>query len=188
MLTITGFGVTCELEDPADEYSTVAIDHLRMTRQEAETAGLITPEERPARGFRVTSPIHTSRDLSPRAQRRLIRRSRRKKCTAVRLTEFADLSDGRRVIVRSDRGFSSSWKHSPGPFHGDTQESFVNDIHDFFADEELTCCPFSPEWVIERLQRLYGLEIDPASIRAARQVPLKVELGPRLLEQLLQSP
>lgn len=116
-------------------------------------------------------------DLSPRAQRRLIRRSRRKNRATVRLTEFIDLSDGRRVIVRSDRGFS---------FIAIPQESFVNDIHDYFADEELTCCPFSPEWIIERLQRLYGLEIDPASIQAARQVPLQVELGPHLLEQLPQ--
>lgn len=158
-----------------------------MTWQEAEAAGLLSAreEEHDAVGWRWT----TSRDPQPQHGRWWhARRRRRKKHYAVSLTEFADLSDGRRVIVRSDRGFSESWKHSPGPFHGhSTPQSYADYIRDWFKNtEECPCCEFSPEWVIERLQRLYGLEIDPASIRAARQVPLQVELGPHLLEQLPQ--
>ena len=183
MLSIAFFGVTCEvLTEEEETLFSFTVDHFSMTRQDAEAADSVTSEENSTqtekRSWTTWSP-----DQESWWQKR---QRRRKKRTAFSITEFADLSDGRRVIVRSDRGFSPSWKHSPGPFHGDTQESFVNDIHDFFADEELTCCPFSPEWVIERLQRLYGLEIDPASIQAARQVPLQVELGPRLLEQLPQ--
>ena len=44
--------------------------------------------------------------------------------------------------------------------------------------------PTPPEWFVERFQRLYGIEIDPASVQAAQRVPLRVELGPRLLQLL----
>ena len=107
----------------------------------------------------------------------------RKKRTAFSAIEFAELSDGRRVDVRSDRGFSMSWKHSPGPFHNQTAESFEDETRRWFMEYEEDE-PTPPEWIVERFQRLYGIEIDPASVQAARRVPLRVEFGPRLLEQL----
>lgn len=87
------------------------------------------------------------------------------------------------VIVRSDRGFSQSWKHSPGPFHNQTAESFADSIRYWFVQYEEDR-PTRPEWFAERLQRLYGIEIDLASVYDAMRVPLRVEFGPRLLEQL----
>ena len=103
---------------------------------------------------------------------------------SVEFSEFADLSDGRRVTVRSDRGFSWGWNHSRGPWYGRTGASFTEEVRDYFEAEAEECCPITPEWVVERLQRLYGVEIDPASVDAALRLPLRVEFGPRLLEQL----
>ena len=62
--------------------------------------------------------------------------------------------------------------------------SFTEEVRDYFEAEAEECCPITPEWVVERLQRLYGVEIDPASVDAALRLPLQVEFGPRLLEQL----
>ena len=44
--------------------------------------------------------------------------------------------------------------------------------------------PTAPEWVSERLRRLYGVDVDLASVEAALRAPRQVELGPRLLEAL----
>lgn len=118
-----------------------------------------------------------------------------------RLTEFADLSDGRRVTIRDDRGFSGSlhavnWDPDTGEvkdasWHpGSSLESLVSDPWRFETRESLTrsvIAALDPdddqewyEWVVERLGSL-GIEVDPASVEAA---PYRVEFGSRVLEEL----
>ena len=183
MLSIAFFGVTCELETEEEErLFSNTVDHFSVTRQEAEAMGWVTPEksstQAEGRSWSIWSP-----DQESWWQKR---HRRRKKRTVVKFTEFADLSDGKRVNVRSDRGFSQSWKHSPKPFHNQTAESFADDIRYWFVQYEEDR-PTRPEWIAERLQRLYGIEIDLASVYDAMRVPLRVELGPRLLKLLPQQ-
>ena len=94
--------------------------------------------------------------------------------------EFADLSDGRRVILKDDRGWShwpvnspdSSWKVATG--HELTIEAIV--MLDP-GDDELWM-----EWVVERLH-FFGVVVDPVSVRAA---PFQIEFGPRVRHELRQ--
>lgn len=94
--------------------------------------------------------------------------------------EFADLSDGRRVILKDDRGYSdwpesspdSSWKVATG--HELTIEAIAMLSP---GDDELWM-----EWVVERL-RLFDIDVDPVSVRAA---PFHVEFGPRVQHELRQ--
>ena len=92
--------------------------------------------------------------------------------------EFADLSDGQRIIFKDDGGWShcpinspySSWKVATG--HELTIEAIamLNP-----GDDELWM-----EWVVERLH-FFGIDVDPVSVRAA---PFKVEFGPRVRHEL----
>ena len=94
--------------------------------------------------------------------------------------EFADLSDGRRVILKYNGYWSdwpmnspdSSWKVATG--HELTIEAIamINP-----GDGELWM-----EWVVERLG-FFGVDVDPVSIRAA---PFHVEFGPRVQHELRQ--
>ena len=94
--------------------------------------------------------------------------------------EFADLSDGRRVILKYDGYWSdwpmnspdSSWKVATG--HELTIEAIamINQ-----GDDELWM-----EWVVERLG-FFGVDVDPVSVRAA---PFHVEFGPRVRHELRQ--
>ncbi|MCY3911613.1 MAG: hypothetical protein OXF99_08855 [bacterium] len=117
------------------------------------------------------------------------------------LTEFADLSDGRRVNIRDDRGFSGSlhafnWDPDTGEVKdaswrpGSRLESLVSDPWRFETLESLTrsvVAALEPdddqewyEWVVVRLGSL-GIEVDPASVEAA---PYRVEFCSRVLEEL----
>lgn len=94
--------------------------------------------------------------------------------------EFADLSDGRRVILKDDRGWSdwpetsldSSWKVATG--HELTIEAIA--MLSSGDDEHWM------EWVVERL-RLFDIDVDPVSVHAA---PFHVEFGPRVRHELRQ--
>ena len=189
MLSIVAFGITCELGDEGD--GQVSIDHFTMTWQEAEVADLTAPEEtpraeRPRRMFEQTHSLFRPDSLPRHIRWKQKRQRYRKKRTAVSIIEFADLSDGRRVNVRSDRGFSWSWKHSPGPFHNRTAESFTDELRRWFVQYEEDE-PTPPEWIVKRFQRLYSIEVNPASVYDAMRAPLRVELGPRLLQLLPQQ-
>ena len=179
VLSVTAFGVTCEISD--DDHVPVVQDHLRLPGQEAE-ALLEAERSRVEERLRAAEPGSTVHGIAPAdvPRRRRADRSR----ASVDFDEFADLSDGRRVTVRSDRGWSWSCNHSLGAWYGQTRTSFTKEVRDYFEAEAEECCPVTPEWVVERLQRLYGLEIAPASVEAALQLPLQVEFGPRLHEQL----
>ena len=179
MLSITAFGVTCEISD--DDHVSVVQDHLRLPRQEAE-ALLEAERSKFKERLRAAKPGSLVHGPAPADASRRRRASRSR--ASVDFDEFADLSDGRRVTVRSDRGWSWSCNHSLGAWYRQTRTRFTKEVRDYFDAEAEECCTITPEWVVERLQRLYGVEIDPASVDAALQLPLQVEFGPRLHEQL----
>ena len=91
--------------------------------------------------------------------------------------EFADLNDGRRVILKDNRSWylDSSWKSAIGR---DLTERAIwilkpNDPNDKGS---------WVEWIVRRLRSL-GIDVDPVSVRAA---PLNVEFGPRVRRELRQ--
>ena len=117
------------------------------------------------------------------------------------LTEFADLSDGRRVILRDDGGFSGApmavdWDPDTGEVRdaswqpGTKFESLIGDQWRFTTGQSLTgdvIATLDPDgrqewydWVVDRLRTL-GIEVDPGSVVTA---PYQVEFGSRVLEEL----
>jgi len=95
-----------------------------------------------------------------------------------RITEFAELNDGRRVTVREDRGFSG--KTSSGdPWQWFTRASLTQDVLGVTAPEDDDLRP-EREWVIDRLREL-DIVVDPASVEEA---PYRVEFENRVLERL----
>lgn len=178
---IVAFGVMCEIRD--DDCVSVVRDHLRLPQQEARAlleAERLKLEQR----LRSAEPADVVHGVAPAAHRGRLRGRRSRLRMSVGFVEFADLSDGRRVTVRSDRGLSWSMQRYVGAWAGQTRERFAQEVRDYFEAEAQDCCAVSTEWVVERLQRLYGLDIDPASVDAALCSPLEVEFGPRLREQL----
>jgi hypothetical protein len=115
--------------------------------------------------------------------RPITRRQRRSECDSLSVTEFADLSDGQRVVLRNDRGYGWIWGDSPGPWPGVTRQSVAESIRDFFVQLEEDRAT-SPEWVVDLVACLYGIDLDLGSVQAALQAPRHVEFGPRLLQQL----
>ncbi|WP_420618188.1 hypothetical protein [Candidatus Poriferisocius sp.] len=94
--------------------------------------------------------------------------------------EFADLTDGRRVILRDDRGWSSWPVNSP---NSQWKTAIGREL------TKMTILVLDPndnenwmEWVIERLHFL-GIAVDPISVHAA---PFQVEFGPRVRNELRQ--
>ena len=191
MLSVVVFGVICELNEDEDPYATTFYYDPAPAPKKTESPHEIaapepnTAQTRPRRSRRQRAYVHTTRDQTPQWQRRWETfRERRRKHVGLNFTEFADLSDSRRVIIRNDRGFGWSWRHSPGPWHGTTRESLADDVRNYYVFEEEECCPTSPEWIVEHLQRFYDIKIDAASAQAALQLPRHVELDTRLLQQL----
>ena len=94
--------------------------------------------------------------------------------------EFADLSDGRRVILKDDRG----WGHRPVTSHGIVLKA-LNGLDlswDAISILEPDDNEWWMEWVVERL-RFLGIDVDLVSVHAA---PFQVEFGPRLQRELRQ--
>ena len=176
MLSVTAFGVTCEIHD--DDHVPVVRDHLRLPKQEAQ-ALLEAESARFEEQLRGAEPGSVVFGPAPAANLQ-----RRRNSMSVEFKEFATLSDGRRVAVRSDRGWTWGWNHAWGPWYGKTRASFAKEVRDYFEAEAEECCPITVEWVAERLQRLHGVEIDRASVDAALRLPLEVEFGPHLSEKL----
>lgn len=94
--------------------------------------------------------------------------------------EFAELSDGRRVVLRDDRG----WCHWP-PNTATSRWRIANG-REIVKMAILILDPDNNDdwerWVTEHL-RLAGVDVDAASVHAA---PYRVELGPRLQHELHQ--
>ncbi|MCY4194098.1 MAG: hypothetical protein OXF04_07355 [bacterium] len=98
---------------------------------------------------------------------------------AISAVEFADLSDGTRVILSTDRG----WTHAPREFEGGPWK--IASGREFTRTAILTLDPDDSDWkwvqrIVEMLSE-FGFEVDPASVHAA---PFRVEFGPRLRREL----
>ena len=97
--------------------------------------------------------------------------------------EFADMNDGRRVILKDDRGWSLRPNHYPS--YPDSSWKFTSG-RKLAKEAILVLDPDDNErwieWVIERL-RFLGIDVDPASVHAA---PFKIEFGPRVRHELRQ--
>ena len=188
MLKILRFGAVCELDNLSYEQANVS-DHF--TRARRQQMGIDDPAD--------------SEDARPKSpERRLVwkrryhavdrrRRSRRRRANPrdknrihVRYEEFVDLSDGTSLLFRDDHGTSLLFSDDRGEDHSRlrSEERIVNDVRNYFEQLEHVCCPTSPEWIVERLQRLYGVEVDPASVHDALESPLRIELGSALLQRL----
>ena len=187
MLSVVVFGVVCELADD-DPYAPIfwydPAPAPRRVERPAEVAAPAPDTPQTRRRFRGQFE-YVGLEHVPRQPRRWEKyRERRRNQAGVSFTEFADLSDGKRAILRSDRGFSWSSRHSPGPWHGKTRESLADEVRDYLAYEEEECCPISPESVVELVQRYYDIEVDAPSVDAALKLPRRVEFGARLLTEL----
>ena len=187
MLSVVVFGVVCELADD-DPYAPIfrydpAPAPRRIERPDEIPAPApdTAPTLRRFRGqYGYFGPEHVPRQ--PRREEKY--RERRSNQASVSFTEFADLSDGRRAILRSDRGLNWSSSHGLDPWYGETRESLAGEIRDYLAAEEEDCCPITPESVVELVQRYYDIEVDAPSVDAALNLPRRVEFGARILEEL----
>lgn len=172
MLDVVTLGAVCEVEDLTAPPRQPTLDeegyvHL-ATVEEAGVAGKDRPE-----GFGVV-PLETMM-----AQRRRMLESG---TPSIFVEEFADLSDGSRILLKDDRGWSSwprgwpqnrpsgSWKIACG--RALTKQAIL------MLDPDDNECWM--DWVVGRL-RLLGFEVEPASVQAA---PFHVEFGPRVLHEL----
>ncbi|MCY4631466.1 MAG: hypothetical protein OXE75_11390 [bacterium] len=209
MLSVVAFGAVCEMPDE-DRYGQVVPTVYFNSPPAPERA---EPPDETAAPDPDTAQTHRGRfrgrsegyfttvDQAPRWQRSVEayrQRRRRRTHAGVGFTEFADLSDGRRVIMRDDRGISwtrlyiigndrgsgSSRRNLPDPWHGVTRESLTDEVREYLLAEEEDCCPISPESVVEHVRRSYDLQVDAASVQAALQLPRRIEFGTRLLDEL----
>ena len=101
--------------------------------------------------------------------------------------EFAVLSDGRRVTLHTDRGFSGSVRTTDGqvldPWTGLTRESIEHDVRNVvLPDEDDTGDEHPYEWLRELLLH-HGVD---APVEHLRSAPYTVELSDRL-ERLLYA-
>ena len=187
MLSVVVFGVVCELADD-DPYAPVfwhdpAPEPGRI--ESPDDVAAPAPDTAPTRRRFRGQFGHVGLEHVPRRQRRREQsRELRSNQAGVNFTEFAELSDGRRAILRSDRGFSWSSSHGLDPWHGTTQESLTEEIRDYLAAEEEDCCPITPQSVIELVKRYYDIEADEPSVEAALKLARRVEFGDRVLEEL----
>ena len=183
MLSVVVFGAVCELddEDPYARNVPTVYFNSSPAPKRAEAPDLNTTQTH-RRRFRGRSEwVDATLGQTQRWQLRwLAYRERRRENVSVRFTEFVELSDGRRVIIRNDRG----WSQTPGPWDGITRESLTDYVRNYLRVEEEECCPVSPELVVEYLRRSYDLEVEAASVEAALQLPRLVEFGTHLLQQL----
>lgn len=199
VIQVVRFGATCELDNdnpygyvPEFCYELpvlspqVLIDPERTgTENETKTDDLdaetarYPPCLRSSRRF-----VHTTVYGAPWYQLRwMAYRYRRKKQVSLRFTEFAELSDGRRAVIRNDRGTGWSSRRSSDLWRGTTRRSLVDDVQYSLAQYE-DLRPYCPDWIVEVLAYLYEIDVSPASVQTALQAPRHVELGPGVLQQL----
>ena len=99
---------------------------------------------------------------------------------SLKAVEFADLSDGRRIVLRTDHG----WDH--WPVNTPASRWRIANGREFAKTAILVLDPDDNDdwerWVIEEL-RSGGVDADPASVHAA---PYRVEFGTRVQHELRQ--
>lgn len=181
-LSIVRFGAVCEIDD--DRHADPSLDSSSLLRDHEEGADEVKPRSivlggRSSKRFLLKRRGHATPGhaiLRPGRRHQRTRRNRRKGQVHVRYSEFVDLSDGRTLPLRNDRG---------GNFlQTDSGESILDYVRDYLDQIENGCCPTRPQWVVERLRRIHGLEIDSSSVNDALQKPRRIELGSRLAQHL----
>ncbi len=199
VVRVVQFGATCELdnENPymympefyyelpvlkpqvmTDLERTETEEQMKTDYPDADTARY-SPRPRSSRQF-----VHTTVYNAPCYQLRwMAYRYRRRKQVCLRFTEFAELSDGRRAVIRNDRGTGWSSRRSADLWRGKTRRNLVDDVQ-YCLEQYEEDRPHCPDWVVEVLAYLYEIEVAPASVQPALQAPRHVELGPSLLQQL----
>jgi len=142
------------------------------------------------RGRRESDVVELRADMQPRdggygpIPAKMLRNRRDRLAEAsiphLHAVEFAELSDGRRVVLRDDRG----WCHWP-PNTATSRWRIANG-REIVKMAILILDPDDNDdwerWVAEQL-RMAGIDVDAASVHAA---PYRVELGPRLQHELRQ--
>ncbi|MCY4069423.1 MAG: hypothetical protein OXE79_10025 [Acidimicrobiaceae bacterium] len=158
-------------------------EHVDSTSQREAGQGRVCHPGLDRDGDRGALFVYSDAPPVERWRQRMIRRG---KLLDISFTEFAVLTDSRRYVVRNDRGFSRSQPRWKNPWLGQSTEVFAADVRRIFGAYELDR-PTVPEWIVERLRRVYGIDVDPISVGAALRVPLLIEFGPRLLALLPES-
>lgn len=173
VVDVLALGAMCEIDDLTTAPRTPTLDEEGYVKHQTPELDTARARERLYGGFGTLSPEVTMTQ----------RRSRMESVEpSFYAEEFADMSDGRRVLLKDDRGWSSwsrrwpqdrpsgSWTVAGG--RALTKQAILvldPDDNEYWMD-----------WVVGRL-RFLGFEVDTACVQAA---PFHVEFGPRLLHVL----
>jgi len=174
--SVVGLGAICEIEDLTAAPREPTLDGWGYVSDSAPSKMTFSQYLRKWCKFLTRTGFYTT------APRKLILEQRRKALESGQayfyLEEFADLDDGRRVILRDDRGWSF-WPVTPPNSQWKTVTG-----RELVKEAILILEPDDDEdwivWIIERLHFL-GIEVDSASVHAA---PFQVEFGPRVQNEL----
>ena len=183
MVGVVALGAVCELEDldaPQRQPTLDALGYVVPRDLEAESlAQYKRLKPGTGKGSFTTRDMLLSPILMSKQRQRMVESGK----PHFHLEEYADLSDGRRVMLKDDRGwsswprngFDSKWRTAVG-------RALVRDAIWVLDPDEVDTNEVWEGWVIEGL-RLSGFEVDPASVHAA---PFVVEFGPRVQHELRQ--
>lgn len=164
-------GAICELDDLASQPSSMnrSAGLAESTRSIAGNPS----SEKAGRSFFSTIP----REMMQAKREEWLESGR----IHFQLKEFADLSNGRRVFWRHDRGWVGSCRESR-----DSTWKLVSG-RELTRQTMLVLEPDDDsQWVeemVEELAQVCGVKVDPDSVQAA---PFRVEFGPRLQRELLK--
>ena len=169
-LDVVAVGAIVEMEDLASPPRRPKLDINGYVRPPTtEELDAVRPERREGFGWLPTASPH---EIMLAQRQKMLELGR----LSLYAEEFADLSDGRRLILKDDCGWSSgpvnSWNSANGRELTKTAFLMLNT-----GDDEVWM-----EWAVERL-RFLGVEIDPVSVHAA---PFRIEFGPRVRHELRQ--
>ncbi len=96
----------------------------------------------------------------------------------IKVSEFVDLDDGKRVLLRDDRGWSCHCDDllqlTASDLEGETLSRYGRDGVD----------PNDADWIIDRLGT-FGVDVDSKSVSSA---PYVVEFGPFVIRMLQERP
>ncbi|MDT0277266.1 hypothetical protein [Blastococcus goldschmidtiae] len=145
-----------------------------LTEQEAraELLAQAPPADAPATvGWAPYVPVPEVLVLDPRA-------------VSFRVAEFADLSDGRRIRLHAERGFTIGG--GPDPWAGLTLDQLTDDVLNTVLpdDAEDTGEDHPWSWLAELL-RVQGVDAGPEDLRG---LPYAVEFSNRLRARVLDRP
>lgn len=173
---MVSLGAVCELEDPFAPPRVPILDGRDDVILSAEVEGDATKSNSiPRRGRR--------RGFVGRIAPSKMRVSSFEKSSEIELSsfyavEFADLSDGRRVVLRDDRGWFSWPVNSP---NSEFRRACGRELTKYAI---LCLDPDDNEewakWIVNRLHSL-GIEIDPTTVHSA---PFVIEFGPLAQREL----